>query len=139
MSKSQSDENEFRTDLSDYLRYLQAVGQDVADGFRAAFDESAFASLCKLIEGCQMVVECLAKLGEIHLEYANHDQKKQWSGAEMALSEVVRTSLLAFEKRDFVLVADLVEYELIRTLKLWDEVIRSSAANDSSIQSSLGR
>ena len=47
----------------------------------------------------------------------------QWSAAEAKSRAMIRELLQAFERQDFVLVSDVLEYEMYNLMEAWLEVI----------------
>ena len=88
--------------------------------FRGADLSAAQQSFHECLEGCQWLVDTL-----MHVRGAASGieqpiaQPERWFEAEKILTKVIRELSEAYSKQDYVLVADLLEYELTGALAVW--------------------
>jgi hypothetical protein len=95
-----------------------------AEKLRGADLPAAQASFRETIEGCQWFVDTL-----MHVRGAASGIEKPisnpalWFEAEKMITQVIREVSEAYGNEDYVLVADLLEYELTGTLAVWKNVL----------------
>ncbi len=71
------------------------------------------------MEGCYWLVDTLR-----HVRGASKNSNlDQWTVYENKMASVVREVVTAFEAKDYVLVADLLEYELSEAVAAWETVL----------------
>lgn len=121
--QSTVDTNEFLADLSAFIAYAQSVAQEVAQSLRFYPSKSAIERLTQLIEHLQLIVQCLIEARNMQAQMPEEEwseaKMKLWQKAEEALAQATMESMAAFERRDFILVADLLEAKLIGALSSW--------------------
>lgn len=97
-----------------------------AELFRGADLGSAQKRFHETLEGCQWLVDTL-----MHVRGAASGinepigQPERWYEAEKILSTAIRELSEAYSKNDYVLVADLLEYELTGALAIWKDAVAS--------------
>ncbi len=95
-----------------------------AERFRGTDMGAAQKSFHECLEGCQWLVDTL-----IHVRGAASgtgvpiSQPERWFEAEKLIARVIREISEAYTLKDYVLVADLLEYELTGVLSVWREAI----------------
>lgn len=95
-----------------------------SEALRGADANAAMKSFHECLDGCQWLVDTL-----IHIRGAASGIKKpiaqpeRWFEAEKMIGRVIREMSEAYSAKDYVLIADLLEYELTSALQVWkDEV-----------------
>jgi hypothetical protein len=100
-----------------------------AETFRTIRLGDAHRSFKEMVEGTQWLVETL-----VHVRGAasNTGQPigfaERWLEAEIALNHAMKEVADAYAKNDWVLVADLLEYEITGTLEIWMQAIQNEVA-----------
>jgi hypothetical protein len=95
-----------------------------SEKFRGTEMGVAQKSFNECLEGCQWLVDTL-----LHVRGAASGTKvpishpERWYEAEKLIARVIREISEAYSRKDFVLVADLLEYELTGALLVWREAI----------------
>lgn len=56
-------------------------------------------------------------------EHLPSSQEKAWRALEVKLSAVLQQTLEVFSKKDYVVLADLIEYEMMEVLRDWHKII----------------
>ena len=82
-----------------------------------------------VLEGCQWIIDTLvhARQASTRSEQ-NYFAEEDWAQAEKDFSQMIRQVLVAYESRDYILVADLLEYELTTCLDRWNNLINGVSA-----------
>lgn len=113
----------------DYIPRVRRACETVSELFRGTDTRKAQTSFAEVIDGCQWLVDTIVSLrgAADGIERPIRLQEK-WSSAENHLSEVINQLLEAHQKRDNVLIADLLEYELNNVLERWSSVLASESA-----------
>ena len=81
--------------------------------------EGKLKSFVELLDTCQFLMESL-----MSLERVVSDKQfglDSWLSAEKVTSEAIGQALAAFEKKDFVMLAEVLEYDLPHSLQVWSE------------------
>lgn len=125
--------------ILDYLPRLQKGAESVSDQLRGVKEGFSYTVFLQVVEGSRWIVESLMRAGRVLPLHEWTDVQAKWKFAEKRLEEVVKDLLQAFEKRDFVLLADLLEYELTTIIQDWIGVIQASVEQRNQTQNSLGR
>ncbi|GIL16787.1 MAG: hypothetical protein BroJett040_05380 [Oligoflexia bacterium] len=93
----------------------------LAGGIRFEGMEGHLKSFVEMIDSCQFLVESLVSLeGVIKTDYV---QSKEWRENALLTSRAIGDALKAFEKKDFVLIAEILEYDLGHSLQIWKELL----------------
>ena len=99
----------------------QMRGTNIVDG-REAFAEA--------IEGCFWLVDTLKHVrGAASGSGFDLNQPQKWIQAEHRFASTVKDVVSAFELKDSVLVADLMEYEVSEVVTIWGDVLREQLAS----------
>jgi hypothetical protein len=97
-----------------------------AELFRTQDYERAQSLVATLIENCQFSMETLSTLRNTHAQWFSEGMIEQlWTRAETGFERMVKELLAGYEKKDYVLVADVLEYEIPVALDHWREMIQS--------------
>lgn len=93
--------------------------------FRVGNPKEAHSEFCTVLEGCQFLAEALGLIKQNLRDQKVISLKNiGWSDAETRFESTVREILDAYEKEDFQLAADAMEYDLQETLDQWRETLR---------------
>jgi hypothetical protein len=112
-----------------YIPQLEESCFESAGAFRG--HDLAMAQRCfsETLEGCTWLVETLTHIrgaaSGIGQPIGSIDR---WFEAEKAINRVVREVSEGYIASDFVLVADLLEYELTGALQIWAEALNEEAS-----------
>jgi hypothetical protein len=107
-----------------FLPELEDSCLKTAEMFRGSNLQESQNSFNTCLEGCQWLVDTL-----MHVRGAASGvgqpihQPERWFEAEKVIARVIREMSEAYSKKDFVLVADLLEYELTGALIVWKEAL----------------
>ena len=143
---SESDEARFGTvtlDQIETLEYLTENSEDlvvsVLRGWIEALPElmqrteslskrmrvQGFSGLLKsihdLVQNCEFLIDSVISLKELMGDRYFVSYPLGWSQAEEQSKETVLQALRALENKDFVLLADILEYDLNNVLQMWKE------------------
>ncbi len=81
-----------------------------------------YKAIHDLMDNCKYLVESMMSLqtivGDKHSAVAQN-----WNKAESDIHKAVKQSIIALEKKDFVQLADILEYDLIQALQTWLECL----------------
>jgi hypothetical protein len=100
-----------------------------AEAFRGANLAAAQQVFSESLEGCTWLVETLAHVrGAASGLGKPITEAESWFEAEKAITQAVREVTQGYEKKDFVLVADVLEYEVTAALEIWSEAIKGERA-----------
>jgi hypothetical protein len=130
---------------------------DQADRLSKALREKGFEgqmrALVQLIDSCQMLVDSLVSFDSLYADHALL-QSNAWKSAESFMAKSIGEALEAFQKKDLVLLADVMEYDIGQALVNWSELLvqfdrdiasskegnaNSSAATENQSQSGIER
>jgi hypothetical protein len=104
--------------LQDYLGRLIPAIDSTAELFRLDDLTLAHRRCSSLVQGIQTLLEAVGHSKHV-FESVRGSVPQKWSDLETDTTEIFKTMLAAYEKKDFILVADLLEYELSPALGQW--------------------
>lgn len=104
---------------------LQDLLEDTVKDYRAQNMQSAVKKTTEIIEAYQWMVEGLIELGPYRSKL-NMDAQS-WSYSNRQMTKAVKDLLYAFESKDHVLVADILEYDLQEVLVCWSKLLESAS------------
>lgn len=107
--------------LRDSLQRLKDRSLSVADMVRQNPAGNAQIQFSHLMEQMRCLTEALSTLK--FRARLNEDSIAVWSRAEGSTAKMIKELLQAFSAQDFILVGDILEYELHNLLEQWVEVI----------------
>ena len=102
----------------EFIPKLNEAFERAADLFRREDMEKAHAFYRSCIGGADWFVQLLTHYKVVH-ESLYGSVSSNWMNLEVRLIESLNTVLVAYEKKDFILLADLLEYEVITILQDW--------------------
>ncbi len=117
-----------RSSLS-FIPLLTRASVDTSTRFREGDVHVGSEQLNEALEGCQWFVETIhhARGAASGIGFAVQ-QAERWQQAEKMLFDVVTELTATFDRKDYLLVADLLEYELTAALEMWSPVLQAEAA-----------
>ncbi len=112
----------------DYLQKVRNACVKTSDLLRGADQHRAQLSFVETVEGCQWLVDTITSIrGASDGIGAPLIDRNGWMDAEFAFTKVVGDVLAAFQKHDYTLVADILEYDLNNSLEQWHQVLRNES------------
>ncbi len=75
------------------------------------------------MEGCYWLVDTLRHVRGASRGPGTLQNLDQWATAETKMTTIVREVVIAYEAKDYVLVADILEYELSEAIGAWETVL----------------
>lgn len=109
----------------------QAI-EGISEEIRLNPSPGAFKGFLQVVETMQELAQSLEAVKSL-LESTPDFDPEPWSQREQRQWEVLKEAFAAFEKRDFVVLSEIMEYDLISVLDDWkallDEKIRKSGNN----------
>ncbi len=109
--------------LRDGLVAMQNRALSVADMVRVDPAGPAHQGFSSLMEEARYLTEALRALR--HRMVETDQQARLWRAAEAKSQAVIRELIKAFQAQDFVLVGDVLEYEMFNLMESWIHVIDS--------------
>lgn len=117
--------------INDAIRSAQVLIRDLeksclttSERFRGTDIQEAQRSFHECLEGCQWLVDTLMHVrGAASGTRQPIAQPERWYEAEKLIARVIRELSEAYSAKDYVLVADLLEYEMTGALVVWQEAI----------------
>ncbi len=109
-----------------FIPDLERASLSAAEKYRSSDLQAAQKSFNEVLEGCQWLFDTL-----MHVRGAASgidqpiSQAERWYEAEKLIGRVVKELSGAYGNSDYVLVADVLEYEVTGALAVWREVIES--------------
>lgn len=106
------------------LPQLEKSCVSTAEKFRGSSIAEAQRGFTETLDGCQWLIETMMHVRGASSGVGDPIQRTDhWLDADKAITRVVKEVSAAYASRDFVLVADLLEYELTHALDIWKTVI----------------
>lgn len=111
--------NNWIAELPELLRSIDSLAKDIK--FKGI--EGKLKSFVDMIDSCQFLVESLINLESI-LKKESMDIEN-WKKNKVLTARAIGDALGAFENKDFVLLSEVLEYDLGHSLQEWlEEIIR---------------
>jgi hypothetical protein len=107
-----------QSSILDYLNEMMRVSLKVSEHFRDGRMEEAHAAFHALIDAAHWLMEMI--------EQFNKTNPVSEADAEAQLLAVSQELLSVYQKKDYVLVADILEYDWTSTLEVWLSLIRNA-------------
>jgi hypothetical protein len=112
--------------LREYVDDLREACLEGAERFRESGPTTDANKLfTDIVNGARWLTDALmaVKVNWLHYSSAQGDFAEDWAANEKHMIGAVRELLAAFEKQDFVLVSDVLEYELSTSMERWLEIL----------------
>ncbi len=110
-----------------FIPNVQEACVRTSEYFRASNMHQAHMDFTQTLEGCFWLIDTLKHIRGASPGVESIDTP-EWQLAQTQFSNVVRQVVSAYEEKDFVLVADLLEYELSEAVRAWRPVLETQAA-----------
>lgn len=110
--------------LRDFIKNLKAEGQDLADLLREKRIEATRFQFTQLVNHIQDLTQAFLALRP-NMKLGGEDRLvvDMWADAEKHLLKTLRELVVAYENQDFVLVSDILEYDLDNSLDNWQKLL----------------
>jgi hypothetical protein len=115
---------------SEFIVPLEASCFKTAEVFRGNDLPAAQKAFHDSLDGCQWLIDTLMYVRGAAQNIQEPIQwPERWFEAEKIIGKAVRELSEAYSNSDFVLVADLLEYELTAAFAVWKEVLQIEIAS----------
>lgn len=114
--------SEVISNWTDSLPRLIKKSDQLAQAFRFSGAEHQMSQFVDIVDSCQFLVESLMSLRSLCGTY-DFVGSPAWNSSEELTARAIAEALTAFEKKDFVLLADVLEYDLGHCLQTWLETL----------------
>jgi len=94
----------------------------LAKSMRADGPEGHYTAFVNLIDSCQFLIESLVSMDSV-IETQFFLSRQDWSISEKQMSQAIHQALQSFEKRDFSMLGDILEYDLANSLQSWLDIL----------------
>lgn len=111
-----------------FIPLLTNASVQTAQRFRDGDIHNGSEQLNEALEGCQWFVETIhhARGAASGVGFSVHHIER-WQQAEKMLFQVIHELTATFDRKDYLLVADILEYELTAALEMWAPVLSYEA------------
>ena len=130
--------SDVRSAFMECIPSMQETAYKTSEYFRSGQLAVAQNSFSALLEGCQWLVDTLVHVRSAGVPAAHScfsDEK--WRKVEKEFSLLIRQILLCFQRKEYPLLADLLEYDFANAMDVWLELICRKNSEESE-QSELG-
>ena len=98
---------------------------NLADSFRNYQAKQVQKKFSELIDGCQWLFETVGYMQIVSGELAEYCKENlEWRSADGKIKSTLHDLVQAYKNHDYVLVGDLLEYEMSGALQNWDKLLR---------------
>jgi translation initiation factor 1 (eIF-1/SUI1) len=111
--------------LADFLQALSLRVQTAAEQFRNTTAPPTQHLFSEIVQSTHLLTDALLTLKPNLLARAQDKTtyEQAWVAAEAHFMQTIRELAVAYQKQDFVLVSDVLEYELYNSIEKWREII----------------
>jgi hypothetical protein len=110
--------------LIDFITKMTIATVDAADALREGKTATSQKLFSDAISKAQWLAAALIALKPNLLKISGDSQlDSMWAPAEEHMIATVRELMVAYERQDFVLVSDVLEYELYNSLEKWVDIL----------------
>jgi hypothetical protein len=95
----------------------------LASNLRAHGPEGQYTAFVNLIDSCQFLIESLVSIDSV-VETAAFLPRENWLKNEKEIADAIGQALSSFEKKDFSLLGDILEYDLANSLQSWFDLLK---------------
>lgn len=103
------------------LPELMEKTESLSKRMRAQGFSGLLKSIHELVQNCEYLIDSVVSLKELFGDRYLVSSPVDWSKAEEQSKKTVLEALRALENKDFVLLADVLEYDLNNVLQMWSE------------------
>jgi hypothetical protein len=113
--------------LEDYIQVLRQRVLSASEQFRNSRGQTMAHLFAEIIQSTQLLNEALMTLKPVMLKNANGNSafNELWQKTENHFLSTISELAAAYEAQDFVLVADVLEYEMHTSVDNWFDIIRA--------------
>jgi hypothetical protein len=108
----------WRTEIPKMIDINDRLAQD----FRFQGVEGRLKPFVSLIDSCQLLVDSVMTIDNL-LSATKTVQAEAWKKTERNMATSIGEALQAFQKKDYTLLADVLEYDLGHSLQSWQELL----------------
>lgn len=112
-TKGESIEETFLT-VKDYLEKFIPASSNIADNFYGELTDKEWSKFSQLVEGLDWILKAMDFLENLTI---NEKQKKATFNIKMEIERIVSEMDNNLQKQDYVMVGDLIQYDLIPVLQ----------------------
>lgn len=98
------------------------INDRLAQDFRFQGVEGRMKAFVSLIDSCQLLVDSVMTIDNL-LVSTQTVQAETWKNTERNMATSIGEALQAFQKKDYTLLADVLEYDLGHSLQSWQELL----------------
>ena len=113
--------------LTEYIPEMVRISLLTSEKFRGEEIESAHRSLESITQGSRWLVDMFAQLRRNAIITVKKIPEAEWTQSEAELLKVTRELIKAFETKDYVLLADVLEYDWVTALQRWQSLLQLAA------------
>ena len=115
----------FLKQSSHYLRTISVSSEKVAEMFRTSDEREASEYYLQTLDSLQLFIQVLSTSREtLNLDFKRTLVDGSWPEMHLErLSSLVQEMLSAQEQEDWILLADLLQYDLAEALSTWQEIM----------------
>lgn len=106
------------------LPELMTQTEKLAQRMRTQGFSGLLKSIHDLVQNCEFLIDSTVALKETMGDQFLSGSPVNWSKAEAESKKTVLEALRALENKDFILLADVLEYDLNNVLQMWCEHLR---------------
>lgn len=111
------------TSCREFVPHVKQACIRTAEKLRSNDQAQAQNQFIETMEGCYWLVDTLKHVRGASKGANSLKNLDQWTKCETQMAKVVREVVSAYEAKDYVLVADLLEYELSEAVAAWETVL----------------
>ncbi len=108
-----------------YLRTIAHSSEKVAELFRTSDEREASEHYLRTLDSLQLFMQVLSTARDaLNLDFTRNLPDGTWPEMHLErLLSLVKEMLVAQEEEDWILLADLLQYDLVDALNQWQEII----------------
>ena len=108
-----------------YLRTIILSSEKVAEMFRTSDEREANEHYLRTLDSLQLFMQVLnTARATLNLDFKRNLPDNTWPDMHLEkLSGLVQEMLIAQEQEDWILLADLMQYDLVEALRNWQEIM----------------
>ncbi len=111
--------------LISFLQELRKQSKIVALSFREGHHKDGIQQFAQFIDSCEWANDSLFELrAAFHSQDIKVKSESLWISTSQTFAGVLKAMIGTFEVRDYVLLADLLEYELTEVIDYWVELLQ---------------
>jgi len=104
------------------IPHMLSANDQLAQELRFESMEGRLKKFVDLIDGCQLLVESLMSLDTM-ISDSQVVKGPSWLQAQKQMAEGIGEALQSFQKKDFAVLCDVLEYDLGHSLQTWKNIL----------------